>query len=268
MRNAWELEAAKPPCGDRVALNGTYGEAFSSNYLQTNRHRTHADLRMALLVHMKWGAAGILKPEALEHYREELMAAAYEGCSYEDAPQDVIDSMYLRHKARRWFGATQETDENNHVLPLHSPFGVRLGFALGARQRRRQWIYRELYQRSCPALADMPFTSKPWPEVEVPDRRPEPKKPPKLDPIPAPSAPSSPARTAVAERRRMSEDADVDVMRRFLLDEPSNPVFDLLDRSRVEHAVSGFTSLSEPSKKQLYGALTAAIWLGRHEITM
>jgi hypothetical protein len=57
-------------------------------------------------------------------------------------------------------------------------------------------------------------------------------------------------------------------MRRFLLDEPSNPVFDLLDRTRVEAAVTDFDGLTEPSKKQLYGALTAAIWLGGHEITL
>jgi len=268
MRNTYELEAAQPPNGDRVALNGTYGEALSSNYLLTNWHRNHADLRQTLLVHMKLGAAGIFKPETLEHYRNELIAAAYEGCSFEDAPQDVIDSMYLRHKARRWFGSTQETDENNHVLPLHSPFGVRLGFALGARERRRQWIYRELYRRTCPALAEMPFTSKPWPDVEVPDRQPEPRKPPALHSVQERSSHRRAARTAVAERRRRSEGEDVEVMRRYLLDEPSNPVFDLLDRTRVEAAVTDFDGLPEASKKQLYGALTAAIWLGGHEITL
>jgi hypothetical protein len=268
MRNAYELEAAQPPYGDRVALNGTYGEALSSNYLLTNWHRNHADLRQTLLVHMKLGTSGIFKPEILQYYRDELIAAAYEGCSLEDAPQDVIDSMYLRHKARRWFGATQETDENNHVLPLHSPFGVRLGFCLGARDRRKQWIYRELYRRTCPALAEMPFTSRPWPEVEVPDRRPEPRKPPSLPPSPRRLSRRRPVRTAVADRRRRSEGDDVEVMRRFLLDEPSNPVFDLIDRTRVEAAVTDFDGLAEPSKRQLYGALTAAIWLGGHEITL
>jgi hypothetical protein len=268
MRNAFELEAGHPPYGDRVALNGTYGEAFSSNYLNTNGHRNHADLRQTLLVGMKFGAAGIFKPEILDHYRTELIAAAYEGCSLEDAPQDVMDSMYIRHKARRWFGSTQEADENNHVLPLHSPLGVRLGFALGARERRRQWIYRELYRRTCPELAEMPFTSRPWPKVEVPERRPEPKKAPALRSVPMRSSCRPLRRTAVLERRRPSEGEDVEVMRRYLLDEPSNPVFDLLDRTRVEAAVTGFDGLTEASKKQLYGALTAAIWLGGHEITL
>ena len=181
MRNAWEMDAAVPPVGDRVALCGMYGESFSTNYLQTNWHRTHADLRQALLINFKWGSAGILNSEALDHYRNEVIAAAYEGCSLVDAPQDVIDSMYVRHKSRRWFGSTLETDDNNRVLPLHSPLGVRFGFALGTRDRRHQWIYRELYRRTCPELADMPFTSRPWSDVVVPDRLPEPKETPELE---------------------------------------------------------------------------------------
>ena len=267
MRNAWEMEAAVPPLGDRVALNGVYGEALHTAYQQTNWHRTHADLRQALLVHFKWGSAGILKPEALDHYRKEVMAAAYEGCSPEDAPQDVLDSMSLRHKARRWFAATLETDENNHVLPLHSPFGVRLAFALGTRDRRRQWIYRELYRRTCPELADMPFTSRPWSDVDVPDRLPEPKLTAELSVSPEPSE-SKPVDTATRRRRQRFEHEDVEVIRHHLLDDPSNPVFDLLDRVRVEGAVADFDHLPEPSKTQLYGALTAAVWLGHNEITM
>jgi hypothetical protein len=86
MRNPYELEAAQPPYGDRVALNGTYGEACSSNYLLTNWHRNHADLRQTLLVHMKFGRR-IFKPEILQHYRNELIAAAYEG---------ALSKMHLR----------------------------------------------------------------------------------------------------------------------------------------------------------------------------
>jgi hypothetical protein len=209
-----------------------------------------------------------LKPEVLDHYRNEVLVAAYEGCSLEDSPQDVIDSMYLRHKARRWFGATQETDDNNHVLPLHSPLGVRLGFSLGARDRRAQWIYRELYRQTCPELGDMPFTSRPWPDVEVPDRRPEPTEPTELRPLAPPTSAKPREQTAPAQERRQFEDEDVAAMRHYLLDEPSNPVFELLDRARVEEAVTGFDALTEPAKKQLYGALTAAVWLDRHEITV
>ena len=267
MRNAWEIEAAFPPQGDRVALNGTYGESFSTNYLQTNKHRNHADLRQTLLENFQWGVAGILKPDVLDHYRNEVMAAAYEGCTLDDAPHDVIDSMYLRHKARRWFGPTLETDENNHVLPLHSPLGVRLGFALGPRERRRQWIYREIYRRTYSELADIPFTSRPWPNVVVPDRQPEPKRPPKLDLAPKRSRAAGREQTAKAQRRRRVEAGDVELMRRHLLDDSSNAVFDILDRRGVEEALTDFETLNEPSKKQLYGALTAAVWLGRNELT-
>jgi hypothetical protein len=68
------------------------------------------------------------------------------------------------------------------------------------------------------------------------------------------------------DRRRKLQAQDHDVMRRFLVEDPENPVFEVLDRPAVIDAVDRFGDLSEPAKLQLYGALTAAIWLGEHEI--
>ena len=43
--------------------------------------------------------------------------------------------------------------------------------------------------------------------------------------------------TATRRRRQRFEDEDVEILRHHLLDDPSNPVFDLLDR--VERGSSG-----------------------------
>ncbi len=267
MRVAWQAQSSAPPCGDRVALCGLYGEALSTNYPGTTRLRNHAELRQTLLVNMKLGAAGILTPDALERYRRDLEAIAYERFTYDDAPQDVSEGLFLRHRMPRWFGATQEVDEANRVFPLHSPVAVRLAFSLGVRDRHLQWIPRELYRRAFPELADQHSTSGDWPTVAAPDRVREPRKRPKLRPA-ATSSSSPPPPLVGLEARRRNESADVEVMRRYLLDEPSNPVFDILDRTAVEGAVAGFDGLPEPSKQQLYGALSAAIWRGGHEITL
>ncbi len=52
------------------------------------------------------------------------------------------------------------------------------------------------------------------------------------------------------------------------MDDRSNPVFELVDHHAVEAAVDGFAVLTESAKHQLYGALTAAMWLGHHEVTL
>jgi hypothetical protein len=73
---------------------------------------------------------------------------------------------------------------------------------------------------------------------------------------------------AAAAARRASEPVDLQIMRRYLVEDPSNPAFELLDRSAVAQSLRGFDRLGELSRKQLYGALTAAVWLGGHEITL
>jgi hypothetical protein len=148
---------------------------------------------------------------------------------------------------------------------LHSPLGVRLAFSIGVRERHAQWPYRELYQRTCASLAEEPFTSGGWPTALAPDRLPEPKVPP---PLRSPTSVRSTATNAALAVRGRAEKEDVAVIRRHVLDDPSNPVFEVVDRSAVERAVGDFDLLSEPHKLQLYGVLTAAIWLGGREITL
>jgi hypothetical protein len=216
--------------------------------------RNHTELRRALLVDSKFGAARILKADALEHYRSELLAVVYDGLSDADAPQDVIDACYIRHRLRRWFGTTQEADARNRVFPLHSPIGVALAFSLGPRDRRSYWIHRQILDRTCPQLGDMPFATGRWPTAVVPTQTPEPATPTDPTELPVASDSRSAVRrfigahvrrrqpvAAANEERRRSEGTDVQMMRRYLLDEPPEPLFEILDRPAVERAIPAST---------------------------
>jgi hypothetical protein len=265
MRLAWQIEFNDPPEGDRVTLSGLVGETLSTNYGASTGLRNHADLRQLLLVRMKFGSAGLLRRDLQEHYREQLLAVAYDGFGRRDPPQDVIDALFMRARQRRWFGQTQEADVRARVFPLYSPIGLRLAFTLGPRDRHRMWIYDQLYERTCPQLLDEPFAGKGWPHDVVPDRTREPWFP-RLRPLRRGQV-KEPTPSAGIETRRRAEQTDREVMRRYLLGDRSNPVHDLLDRRATETAIAGFGLLPEREKAQLYGALTAAIWLGGHEIT-
>jgi hypothetical protein len=70
------------------------------------------------------------------------------------------------------------------------------------------------------------------------------------------------------DRRAALEAIDIEIMRRFLRHDPSNPVFEIIDPVATQAAFDGFEHLPQRSKMQLYGALTAAIWLGGHEIAL
>jgi hypothetical protein len=55
-------------------------------------------------------------------------------------------------------------------------------------------------------------------------------------------------------------------MRKYLVDDTSNPVHELVDRSRVAALLERFAELTDAAKRQMYGALSAAIWLGHADI--
>jgi hypothetical protein len=253
-----------------------YCEAMSTNYPNTYRLRNHAEVRETLLRHMNFGAAGILSATALDEYRAMLIDVAYAGFTDDDPPQDVVDAFFLRNRLRRWYGTTLEADHLMRLHPLYSPIAGRLGFQIGPRDRHGYWIYRQLFARLDRRVTDPAFASGGWPTTPVPGRTPEPRQPrnvpspidPAIGDADQPLKASTEPKTAVVEWRRLAEGADVETMRRYLLDDPANPVFDIIDRSGLETALDVFDRLAEPSKKQVYGALSAALWLGGHELTV
>ena len=46
-----------------------------------------------------------------------------------------------------------------------------------------------------------------------------------------------------------------------LVDDPANPVFDVIDRKRTLSAMNGIEELDLQDRIRLFGAATAAIWL-------
>jgi hypothetical protein len=166
----------------------------------------------------------------------------------------VPEGCPIRHRLRRWFGTTQEADARNRVFPLHSPIGVALAFSLGPRDRRSYWIHRQILDRTCPQLGDMPFATGRWPTAVVPTQTPEPATPTDPTELPVASDSRSAVRrfigahvrrrqpvAAANEERRRSEGTDVQMMRRYLLDEPPEPLFEILDRPAVERAIPAST---------------------------
>jgi len=55
------------------------------------------------------------------------------------------------------------------------------------------------------------------------------------------------------------------VLEAYLLDEPANPIFDIVDRGAVEKLLTGPDEAANVDLQSLYGVLTAAVWLGHHE---
>ena len=68
-------------------------------------------------------------------------------------------------------------------------------------------------------------------------------------------------RPVMARARRPAYDRHKPALVEVLSD-PGNVVWELIDRSKARETLDRFQSLSGPSRIELYGAVTAALWLG------
>lgn len=280
--NVAEPHVGRSPFGDMVLLSGACGEALRTNYPPTIQFSTKRRAGARFPIGQKFGVAGILRPEVLRRYREDLHGLLFDDALVSDSPQDVVDAFYLRNRLRRWLGANLELDTPRREFPLYSITAVRLAFAIGTGSRHAEWIHYQLIRQTCPELLDEPFGHGQWSDGAdrlIPPRRykdPVPTAPPRLD-WPgrviswtrrslAKMRPSAPVRTFWRDSRAESEQTDIEIMRRYLSDDPSGSLVEIIDPVATRRAIENFTDLREGPRLQLYGALTAAIWLGRDEI--
>jgi hypothetical protein len=284
-RNVGEPHLGRLPSGGTVLLSGLCGEALRTNYHHSTK--LHSKEQAARFPdHVNFGAAGILRRDALARYRAEIHELLFGGAIDEDSPQDVIDSFYLRHRLRRWLGPTQEVDSEDRVFPLYSITAIRLAFAIGAENRHAEWIHYQLMGAAYEPLVHLPFAAGDWlpganDELVPPQRYDDPIPP--APPRPRPRdlvhdrlgslrrrvARQPPATRNVAwEYRAKVRSTDVEIMRRLFRHDAANPAFDLIDATAAQRALDAFDTLAESQRLQLYGALSAVIWLGGHEVEL
>jgi hypothetical protein len=286
MTNAGEPHLGRLPLDGTVLLSGFFGESLRTNYPATIRFRSK-EQASRFPDNLMPGSVGILNDETVARYRAEMHGLLFEDATDTDSPQDVIDTFYLRQRVRHWQGTSLEIDSENRLFPLYSITAMRLGFAIGAENRHAQWIHHQLMRAACEPLVHVPFANGEWPpgaaadlvpsqtyEDPVPPRPPQPR--PRDDlhrrlanlrravgPPPVPTV-----RTVAREHRAKERGTDVDIMRRLFRHDPANPAFEIIDARAALRALDRFDRLSEGQRMQVYGALTAVIWLGGHEVPL
>jgi hypothetical protein len=243
---------------EHLHIAGACGEALRTNY---PAYRDIRDARHALRAFgagMHFDTLKLLKPEWRMKY-DRWAADAFLALPWDvDEPVDLIDVFYLRQRLRRWLGPQQELNFSNLVLPLYSVTGIRAAFAIGASKRRAEFIPLELMRRYGADLLELPLASGSWgsewaarpprdPSTEPPSRAPDQR-----------DAGTRAWQAQVLHRNR-------EVLRNLLPSEPQHPALALFDRAAMASAIDRVGSLTLHERIQLYGAITATIWLGREE---
>jgi hypothetical protein len=157
---------------------------------------------------------------------------------------------------RRWFGAGEELGETFRIYPLYSLVGVRTAIALGPIRRRAETLHFEIMRSACDELARLSFANTTWPAGALANRS-------DADRYRQPPQKAVPGAPVQWQASRLTDNRDVVIA--YMLDEPANPIFDLVDRRALEELLTGPDDPANADLELLYGVLTAAVWLGHHE---
>jgi hypothetical protein len=260
MSNVWSLRAVGTSSDD-VWVNGLVGEGLRSFRLVREDLRTTDDLVQFFSERTGFGQLGLLKPEIEEQCRREATEALL-GPAWELPPADVLHAFYLRHRVRfARLGPLEELNAERWVMPFYGSDVLRAAFAIGAEARRIELLHFEIIRQASDALAQHPFAGPGWhPSLiegapDVDEYRPP--TPPGSSRAPAPRKKSEPWRARI---QRKSFETRKHELHEILADRAS-PAWEILDQGRALRALERFPSLGNMERTELYGAVTAALWL-------
>jgi hypothetical protein len=240
-----------------LRIGGMLGELLRTHFKSYPMFDRLDDLAERYSQYHKLDAVGILRPDVRSDLDKALRAELIERADTAGtAPEDHLDAFYLRNRLRRWFGTLEEYGQSGHVYPLYSLVAVQGAFAIGGRARWDQRLMFEVMRAASPLVTSRPLANYGWSESIITglpdaDRYREP--------------PIEPPRGRFVAWQPSRLENNRDVVRALLLDDSTNPVFDIVDRAAVEAVLAGPVPTKQQQPQALFGALTAAVWLGNQE---
>jgi hypothetical protein len=242
------------PRGPRTRVSGANGECLRAQQVVHKTITSKDDLLQ--VVGKGYGQLGLLRPDVDAAFRrttrDEVLNDPIGGLP----PLDLLDSYHFRLTARKRYGPLDELQEQQRLLPLYSIHAIRAAFALGGEARQSALIHFEIVRHASESLARQPITGKGWPSRLLDalpngdDYRPAPgtddlrKGPPLFAHL----------------QRTISEDR-FSVLRDVLADS-DNVAWELLERDKAVRSLAHYGDLNNGQRKELFGAVTAALWLG------
>jgi hypothetical protein len=197
----------------------------------------------------------IVQPDVRSKVVDILDSELLERSDAGGGTQDRLDAFYVRHRLRRCFGTAQELGQLGRVFPLYQLRGLQTAFLLGPTMRANEFVPFAIMRAACPELAKMPLADAGWNDAvlsQLPD----------ADDYRTPSVTLPPDAPRRPQPQRLENNREL--LEGYLLDEPSSPIYDIVDRNAIMSALRGPLP-DDTASRELFGALTAGVWLGHYE---
>jgi hypothetical protein len=252
MLNIWDLSAHDTQ-QDSLRITGLCGETLRTFRPLPHSVESKNDL-LALFPRTAFGRLRLLHPDFADEQYRAALDILLDDPSRRSEPFDLFDAYYFRNRLRfTRTGPQEELPREPHVFPLYSIGALRAAFALGGAARQSELLHFEITRRCSGELARHPFVGTGWnPNLHAGET----------------SFVSEPASTPAAKveslMQRVQARAYDERKKLFLaiIEDRNNPVWDYVSRDATQVALDRFESLNSIERREVFGAVTAALWLG------
>jgi hypothetical protein len=248
MANIWNANRTRPP-EDQLRVQGLPGELLRAVGPPPDGVETMDEVAEFLRRRILRGKLGLIRDGDVSRRYEELELDHLRGEPLRRlSPADAYHayrSTRLTPSAR--YGAVAQLVDHPRVQPFHSSTVLAVALALGRDRRRGELAHRELIRTASTQLAAEPFAGEEWRALQQAEEQQAPK-PPEAEALIARGH-----RLAFDRRRRVFDE---------IVDDTANPAWELIDRATVIDGLDHFGELKPRARQEIYGALTAALWLG------
>jgi hypothetical protein len=257
------ITSAWDSVGSTLFASGATVSGFAGEYLHWGgiaQEGTSVQTAAELLALLRRGVAldplGILRPEALEYYQQSLAGWATRHLARGEELHQVASFYMQETRARTRAGPTQAWNARLRISPFVTRGIVQAMHGLPDADRPDPRFPIDLMRRHNVALSKLPFADATWGETSIAHL-------PDADDYRsiAPMRSSGPK----ARNWRLTNYADYrPMLERYLLDR-ENPIQELVRYDRLAERIA--TGDANPGRtRMLWGALTAVVWMGRHEL--
>jgi hypothetical protein len=261
MLNLWDLSEPNTPPNE-LCVVGLCGEMLRT-FRRVRVAVSSPDDLARLLGPQHLGRLRLLRPDVARQFHEMATGALLDDPSSRSEPLDLLDAFYIRNRLRfTRMGPQEELPGQRRIMPLYSIDALRAAFALGGAARQAEVLHFEIMRRCSDGLVRHPFAGPGWDPMLLENLPPEHARlreesesgRAELATAGKPeSLMQSLQRTAFDERKGFFD---------AVLSDRGNPIWEFVQRGTADAALQRFESLSRTERRELYGALTAALWLG------
>lgn len=257
MTSAWTV-MERPAFAPGVAINGTSGEGLRWGKVSSSAAgaRTLDEVLTRVRGKAPLDTLGVLRSEVLAYYTD-FVTNWFREHAERGIPLVSLPALYF-HEGRMHARVGPDAIWNSRLRtdPFMTPVCFRANHRLPVERRPDVRFHLDLQRRACLELSKMPLTTTSWTESMY-EQLPDAEDYRQLQPVST--------RDPRGRTWRVRNYAEyLPVIEEIILDR-TNPIHELVDYDRlVERLASG--GEHEGRTRLLWGVLTAAVWMGQHEL--